>query len=47
MEEKRQEERERERNEGQIYPKIENKGRMKTKDKNRKQESHQPIFRAD
>lgn len=44
MEERREGERERDRDEGQIYPKIENKGRrMKTEDKNRKQESHQPI----
>lgn len=44
MEEKREGERERERDEGQIYPKIENKGRrMKTEDKNLKQRSHQPI----
>lgn len=42
MEERR--EGERERDEGQIYPKIENKGRrMKTEDKNIKQKSHQPI----
>lgn len=44
MEERREGERERERDEGQIYPKIENKGRrMKTEDKNIKQRSHQPI----
>lgn len=42
MEERREGERERERDEGQIYPKIENK-RKKNEDKNIKQKSHQPI----
>lgn len=45
MEERKEGEREREKDEGQIYPKIENKVRMKTKDKNIKQESHQPFFK--
>ena len=44
MEERREGEREREKDGGQIYPKIENKVRMKTKDKNIKQESHRPFF---